>query len=144
MGANDNRSPLGAITTINVTPLVDITLVLLIIFMVTAKLIVSHKAMLVDLPKTASGNDIQEVFSIVLAANGRAQVNGKTLADDDSVLSLAQASQAKNPTLRAVIKADASVPHGRVMHVLDLLQRAGVGRVGFGVVPLPAASARAE
>jgi biopolymer transport protein ExbD len=71
-----------AITGINVTPLVDITLVLLIIFMVTAKIIVSQSVPL-DLPKAATGTDVQTVFSIVMAANGSAQVDSRPIPNDD-------------------------------------------------------------
>src|SRR6478609_8199231 len=107
-----------AITGINVTPLVDIVLVLLIIFMVTAKLIVS-KSVPLDLPKAATGSDIQSVFSVVLAADGTTQVDSRTVPTDDVILGLAKSAHEKNPELRAVIKADAAVPHGRVIHVLD-------------------------
>lgn len=119
---------------INVTPLVDIVLVLLIIFMVTAKLIVS-KSVPLDLPKAASGSDIQTVFSVVLSAEGITQVDGNTVADDDAMFPLAKAAREKNPELRAVIKADSAVPHGRVIHVLDLLKQAQVGKIAFGVSP---------
>jgi biopolymer transport protein ExbD len=135
------RSPASPITGINVTPLVDITLVLLIIFMVTAKLIVSHKALSVDLPKAASGSEVQEVFSIVLSAEGRTQVNGAALQSDDQIFPLAEAGQSASKELRVVIAADAAVAHGRVMHVLDLLKRAGVSKIAFGVAPLPVAGA---
>jgi biopolymer transport protein ExbD len=124
-----------AITGINVTPLVDIVLVLLIIFMVTAKLIVS-KSVPLDLPKAASGSDIQTVFSIVLAADGTTQVNGNRVNSDDNILGLAKAERDKNPEIRAVIKADAAVPHGRVIHVLDLLKQAQVAKIAFGVQPV--------
>jgi biopolymer transport protein ExbD len=124
-----------AITGINVTPLVDVVLVLLIIFMVTWKNIVSQSVPL-DLPKAASGTDIQVVFSVTMAADGTAQVDGKTIPNDDAVLSLAQAAHEKNPELRAVIKADSAVPHGRVIHVLDLLKQGGVSKIAFGVTPV--------
>ncbi len=137
MNAQPSRTPLGAITGINVTPLVDITLVLLIIFMVTAKLIVGHLAMPVDLPKAASGSEVQEIFSVVLTVDGVAQVNGQTLATDDEILPLARVQVRQNKELRAVIKADGKVLHERVMHALDLLRRAGISKIGFGVVPLP-------
>ena len=123
-----------AITGINVTPLVDIVLVLLIIFMVTAKLIVSQSVPL-DLPKAATGSDIQTVFSVVLAADGTTQVDSNTVPNDDAILGLARSAQQKNPELRAVIKADTSVPHGRVIHVLDLLKQAQVSKIAFGVQP---------
>ena len=77
-----------AITGINVTPLVDITLVLLIIFMVTAKIIVSQSVPL-DLPKAATGLDVQTVFSIVMAANGSAQVDSRAVPNDDAILVIA-------------------------------------------------------
>lgn len=124
-----------AITGINVTPLVDIVLVLLIIFMVTAKLIVS-KSVPLDLPKAASGADIQTVFSIVLAADGTTQVDQKNVAGDDAILGMARSAREKNPELRAIIKADSSVPHGRVIHVLDLLKQAQVAKIAFGVSPV--------
>ena len=125
---------------INVTPLVDITLVLLIIFMVTAKLIVSHNALSLDLPKAATGGEVQEVFSIALGAHGETQVNGAPLANDDDILPRARVDQSQNRELRAVINADGTVPHSRVMHVLDLLKQAGVSKIGFGVVPAPSAT----
>lgn len=131
-GASDSED---AITAINVTPLVDITLVLLIIFMVTAKLIVS-KAVPLDLPKAATGTaDVQTVFSISLAADGTTQVDSKPVPGDDAILALAKTAHGGNPDLRAVIKADTTVPHGRVIHVLDLLKQAQVAKIAFGVQP---------
>jgi biopolymer transport protein ExbD len=118
MTSGQSNSPVGAITGINVTPLVDITLVLLIIFMVTAKLIVSHSALSVDLPKAASGSEIQEILSIVLTRDGIAQVNGEKLANDDIIVFRARAAQKQNRDVRAVIKADGTVHHSRVMHAL--------------------------
>jgi biopolymer transport protein ExbD len=123
------------ITGINVTPLVDIVLVLLIIFMVTAKLIVS-KSVPLDLPRAATGSEIQTVFSIVLAADGTTQVDSKGVPNDDAIMGLARSARDKNPELRAVIKADSSVPHGRVIHVLDLLKQAQVQKIAFGVQPV--------
>ena len=123
-----------AITGINVTPLVDIVLVLLIIFMVTAKLIV-NKSVPLDLPKAATGSDIQTVFSIILAADGTTQVDSARVPNDDAILGMARGAHDRNPELRAVIKADASVPHGRVIHVLDLLKQAQVAKIAFGVQP---------
>ncbi len=121
---------------INVTPLVDITLVLLIIFMVTAKLIVSQSVPL-DLPKAATGSEIQVIFSIVLAADGSAQVDSRPIPNDDAILPLARDAKKKNADLRAVIKADSAVSHGRVIHVLDLLKQGQVAKIAFGVTPVP-------
>jgi biopolymer transport protein ExbD len=123
------------ITGINVTPLVDITLVLLIIFMVTTKIVLNQTVPL-DLPKAATGtSEIQVVFSIVLALDGRALVDGKPIANDDAILGLARDAQAQHADLRAVIKADTAVTHGRVIHVLDLLKQAHIAKIAFGVSP---------
>ncbi|MGA7120575.1 MAG: biopolymer transporter ExbD [Polyangiaceae bacterium] len=128
-----------AITGINVTPLVDITLVLLIIFMVTTKIVLNQTVPL-DLPKAATGtSDVQIVFSIILAVDGRAVVDGKQIASDEDILPLAREAQAQHTDLRVVIKADSAVTHGRVIHVLDLLKQAHVSKIAFGVTPAPLA-----
>lgn len=135
-GASDTEE---AITGINVTPLVDVTLVLLIIFMVTTKIVMNSSVPL-DLPKAATGtSDVQVVFSIVMAADGRALVDGKAIPNDDAILGLARDASAQHPDMRAVIKADAAVTHGRVIHVLDLLKQAHVNKIAFGVTPVAAA-----
>jgi biopolymer transport protein ExbD len=142
VGASTSRARNGAITGINVTPLVDITLVLLIVFMVTAKLIVGQKAISVDLPKAQTGGEVQEVFSVVLVAPTGIQVNGKTLPDDDALQNEANLAAKNTKDLRAVVKADGAVPHARVMHALDQIRAAGIGKVAFGVVPMPAGSGK--
>jgi len=128
-----------AITGINVTPLVDITLVLLIIFMVTTRIVMNQTVPL-DLPKAASGtSEVQVVFSIVLTADNRTFVDGKAIANDEAILPLARDAQAQHSDLRAVIKADSAVTHGRVIHVLDQLKQAHVSKIAFGVTPVAAA-----
>jgi biopolymer transport protein ExbD len=127
----------GIISAINVTPLVDITLVLLIIMMVTAKIIVSSSLPL-DLPKAAKGESIQVVFAIELTADGAISVDGKKLADDKAVMGPARAAVKKNKDLRAVIRADRTVQHGRIIRILDLLKQSGVAKIAFGVTPVTA------
>jgi biopolymer transport protein ExbD len=128
------------ITGINVTPLVDITLVLLIIFMVTTKIVLNQTVPL-DLPKAATGtSEVQVVFSIILAVDGRTFVDGKPVANDDAILGLAREAQEQHTDLRAVIKADTAVTHGRVIHVLDLLKQAHVAKIAFGISPIAGAA----
>jgi len=141
-GFASNR-PSAPITGINVTPLVDITLVLLIIFMVTAKLVVS-RAMPLDLPKAASGTEVQQIFSVALREDGTTQVDGAATTGDLDVLVKAKASLLRHPELRAVVQADGNVPHRRVMHALDILRQAGLVRVAFGVHLGPAISPREQ
>lgn len=127
----------GMVQGINVTPLVDITLVLLIIFMVTAKLIVSQSLPL-ELPKASQGQqDAQMQLGIELHANGDLTVNGKKLANDDAILPIAKEKLAQTPELRAIIRADTTVQHGRVIRVLDLLKQGGISKIAFGVSPIP-------
>lgn len=132
-GANTDDDE-GLITQINITPMVDIVLVLLIIFMVTAR-IIHAQGMPMDLPKAASGESIQTVFSVELSADGKTYVDSEPVPNDEAVRALAQDQKTKNPELRAVIRADEKVEHGRVIHVLDLLKRAGVAKIAFAVSP---------
>jgi biopolymer transport protein ExbD len=130
------------ISGINMTPLVDIMLVLLIIFLVTAKLSVTPpNAIPMQLPKSATGEGVQIVFSVSLGKDGEAVVNGQRLANDDGVLALATAEHAQHPDVRAVIQADGKVLHERVIHVIDQLSRAGISQIAFGVDLTPASAA---
>ena len=124
----------GPIVGINVTPLVDIVLVLLIIFIVTAKIVVSP-AVPLDLPKASQSEELQVIFSVVLPARGGMFVNGEPVSDDAALLERARDALARDPELRAVIDADGDVPHRQVIHALDLLKQAGLARVAFGAVP---------
>jgi biopolymer transport protein ExbD len=81
-------------------------------------------------------SDVQVVFSIVMAADGRAFVDGKPIANDDAILALGRDAEQAHPDMRAVIKADAAVTHGRVIHVLDLLKQAHINKIAFGVSPI--------
>lgn len=134
MAASSNNSDDDIISGINVTPLVDVTLVLLIIFMVTAKIIVSQ-SLPMDLPKAAQGQEVQQIFSVDLHSNGEIFVDGKKLPGEEGLLPVAREAQTRNAELRAVIRADTTVQHGRVIRALDLLKQAGVSKIAFGVTP---------
>jgi biopolymer transport protein ExbD len=122
----------GIIEGINVTPLVDITLVLLIIFIVTAKLVVTP-AVPLDLPKASQSEELRTILSIIVPVDGTIQVDG--VATDAAALGAkARAALTRDPELRAVIQADRAVAHGRVLGVLDALKEAGLVRVAFGAV----------
>jgi len=124
----------GMINGINVTPLVDIMLVLLIIFMVTAKLVVAPTSALgVQLPRSATGDAVQIIFSVQLTRQGGSYVNGHAVASDDAIKLQADQELAQHPDLRAVIQADGDVPHRRVIHVMDLLSQAHVSSIAFAV-----------
>jgi biopolymer transport protein ExbD len=122
------------IVDINVTPLVDITLVLLIIFMVTASYIVSP-AIKVDLPKAASGSDqTKTTLAITIAKDGALFLNGER-SSDAGIVGYIGGELPKNPDLQAIIAADKIVSHGDVIHVIDLVKRSGVHRFALNVDP---------
>ncbi len=133
--ANNND---GMIVGINVTPLVDVMLVLLVIFIVTAKIVVTP-AVPLDLPTASQSQETQVVFSVLIPAHGPTLVNGQSAPEDETLLSLAVQAVAEDPQVRAVISADGAVPHRRVIHTLDILKRCGISRVAFGAVPEEAA-----
>lgn len=127
------QAPRGIISGINVTPLVDITLVLLIIFIVTAKIVVTP-GVAMDLPKASQATEVQVIFSVLLPTDGTTWVNGTRLGNDELLVRQARQALSENRELRAVIQADGSVPHRRVIAVIDALKRAGVERIAFGAV----------
>jgi biopolymer transport protein ExbD len=128
------------ISGINVTPLVDVTLVLLIIFMVTAKLIAGQGIPL-DLPKAKTAGATQTVFNLAVDAQGAVLANG-TPVSDDALLTRAKQALKADPQLRTVISASASATHGKVMHVLDTVRDAGITKVAFAADKLPASAGR--
>ena len=119
---------------INVTPLVDITLVLLIIFMVTASYIVSP-AIKVDLPKAASGSEqTKTTLAITISKDNVVYLNGER-SNDSGIVTYIHSELPKNPDLQAIIAADKVVSHGDVIHVIDLVKRSGVHRFALNVDP---------
>jgi biopolymer transport protein ExbD len=131
-GGDDDNGRM--IVDINVTPLVDITLVLLIIFMVTASYIVSP-AIKVDLPKAASGSDqTKTTLAITIAKDDSVFLNGER-SSDQKIVDYIHGELPKNPDLQAIIAADKVVSHGDVIHVIDLVKRSGVHRFALNVDP---------
>ena len=119
-----------AITGINVTPLVDITLVLLIIFMVTAKLIAGQSVPL-DLPKAATAGVTQTVLTVEIDDRGRVSANGQPVADRLALEAKAQGALSDDPALRALISASARASHGTVLQVMDSLRKVGLTKIAF-------------
>jgi len=115
----------SAITGINVTPFVDIALVLLIIFMVTAKYIVTPQAIPVDLPRASTGNAVSVAVAVSVDASGAIFADTRPVTEEQLIATMRDRHR-ENPEVRAIIAADQRVPHGRVVHVIDLVRRAGV------------------
>ncbi len=120
------------IAAINVTPLVDITLVLLIIFMVTATYVV-REAIQVDLPRAASaGEAVGPTLAFALDREGKLFLDGEP-ATVDAARRAVRAALARSPEARALISADRSVSHGRVIEVIDLVKQEGLTRFAIDV-----------
>lgn len=120
------------ISGINVTPLVDIVLVLLIIFMVTATYIV-RASIEVDLPRAAHGGDtVGTVLSVVVERGGGVFLDGVRVGEEDLVLRTRQAV-AKDGDTRVVISADRAALHGAVVRVIDLVKGAGATRFAIHI-----------
>ncbi len=121
-----------AISDINVVPLVDIVLVVLIIFMVTAPMIMKP-AINVNLPKAASGESTQPTkLSISLTKDGQILLNG-VAADEAALKAKAEEEAGKSPDVQAIISADKDVPHGTVVRVLDVVKLAGVKKFAISI-----------
>jgi biopolymer transport protein ExbD len=122
------------LTAINVTPLVDVMLVLLVIFLITARLDDTH-ALPLDLPQAATGQGAQPTLSVAIDAAGVRSVDGVPAPDDERLRMLALERYARHPDTRTIIQASTRAAHGEVMRVLDTLRQIGISKVAFAVEP---------
>ena len=122
----------GPLSEINVVPLVDIILVVLIIFMVTAPMFMKP-SINVNLPKAASGDQTQPgQLNISITSDGRLNLNG-SFASEEVVGQKAKERVDANPEVQAVISADKDVAHGRVVGVMDIVKSAGVKKFAISI-----------
>ncbi len=133
MQADDDNAPLAEI---NMVPLIDVMLVLLVIFLVTAPLL-TH-AVKVDLPRASSAPNQARPDSIELVIDGAGQVswNGQRVDAPAMRDHLAQAA-AQAPQPEVHIRADRATPYENVARVMSAAARAGVARIGFVTEPVP-------
>ncbi len=121
-----------ALSEINVTPLVDVMLVLLIIFMVTAPLM--QQGIDVNLPK-AKGKDLppEERISIVVRKGGALFLNDQPMSKPDMISKLSAISRQRNPDV--FLKADKDVPYGTVVEIMGDIKEAGIEKLGMVTEP---------
>ncbi|HEX7153927.1 MAG TPA: ExbD/TolR family protein [Thermoanaerobaculia bacterium] len=131
----DSHDDLGDMAEINVTPLVDVMLVLLIIFMVTAPMLT--QGLDVELPQ-AEGRSFELASNapakISVTTNGGVYVDGTAVGSGNLDMTLGPMLRAKK-VKRALLEADEGVPYGRVVAVLDVMNRAGVEQLGMMTQP---------
>ncbi|MEW6705763.1 MAG: biopolymer transporter ExbD [Pseudomonadota bacterium] len=115
---------------INMTPLIDVMLVLLVIFMVTAPLMTS--SLKLDLPQSeaAQPSDAPQFLALAIDSQGRLFLADEPLGQQVFIARLNAAGKA-NPQTEVQLRADKNVPYGRVAEVLGWVQQAGLSRIGF-------------
>jgi|SRR4051812_33904005 biopolymer transport protein ExbD len=121
------------ITGINVTPLVDITLVLLVILMVTASYVVA-KTIPMELPRGATGEATPSTLSVSIDRDGKTYLDAVPI-DEPTLRARIRTAHAADPETRAVIAADGRTTHANVVHVIDLLRREDVTKFAINVDP---------
>ncbi len=130
MAGGNYQGEEDSISAINVTPLVDVVLVLLVIFMVTAPAI-AKRGIAFQEPQTVSGTKIKSPLEIQIAEDRKIYVNGEGIDDLDEVRAKVATLRRTHTDLKALITADINVPHGDVMALIDTVKLAGVRRFAF-------------
>ena len=128
---------------INMTPLVDVMLVLVVIFIITAPLMTS--AIKLDLPKTEAAKLVNapKFVSIVVDKSGQVFMNDQVISLPQLTESLSKTAQLNKET-EVQLRADAAVPYGKVVEVMGVAQKAGLSRIGFVAEAIPEAKAVAK
>lgn len=128
LGGHDDE----VIADINITPFVDIILVVLIIFMVTASTIV-QSSIKVNLPEAASGEATESTsLGLTLLEDGGLLLDGQS-TDGDAVKAAIREAKARGEDVVCLIAADKAVPHGRVVWLIDLVKSAGVAKFAINI-----------
>ena len=115
---------------INMTPLIDVMLVLLVIFMITAPLMTT--SLKLDLPKTEGARPSDAALFLAVAINDQGQLFvGDEAVTAEKLLQRARQAAQRDPLTEVQLRADSRVPYGRVAELIGLVQEAGLSRVGF-------------
>ncbi|HVK88989.1 MAG TPA: biopolymer transporter ExbD [Kofleriaceae bacterium] len=125
---NDDEN--AGITDINVTPFVDVVLVILVVFIVTAKLIVA-RGVEIDKPKASTGGEVQSTLRVSVNEKGELWVNGDQFADDTAAIARIKQIAAATSKPKAIIAGSRLGPYANVMRAIDLVQQAGVTAIAL-------------
>ena len=128
---------------INMTPLVDVMLVLVVIFILTAPLLAS--SIKLDLPKTeaAQPGDAPKFVTVVVDKSGQTFLDDKPL-DLAALFERLEQTAKRDPDTEVQLRADAAVPYGRIVEVMGTAQKAGLNRIGFVADAKPVATPAAK
>jgi biopolymer transport protein ExbD len=122
----------GPIVGINVTPMVDVVLVLLVIMMVSATYIVAQ-SLKVELPKTATSDESVASTTAVTLTKDRRILFNQVPVSEPELRGKLQSASAGNPEVSLIVSADRDVPHGDVVHVIDVAKLAGITKFAINV-----------
>jgi biopolymer transport protein ExbD/biopolymer transport protein TolR len=141
-GRLERSTPPPPMSDINMTPLIDVMLVLLVIFMISAPLITA--SLKLDLPKAeaATASDTPDVISVAIDTQGELYIDDKALNTAAFETRITQAA-GKNPNTEVQLRADKAVPYGRVAELIGMVQKAGLTRIGFVAEPVTGAASSA-
>lgn len=129
---NASRNSRAPIVGINVTPLVDVCLVLLIIMMVSATYIVSQ-SLKVELPKAKSSDEaVSRIYAVTITKEGRLRWNDEDVSEEAYIAALKNA-KAEAGEVTLVVSADAGALHGNVVHAIDLAKVEGISKFAINV-----------
>ncbi|MEQ1630243.1 MAG: biopolymer transporter ExbD [Gallionella sp.] len=125
-----NRSDQEMMSEINVTPLVDVMLVLLVVFIVTAPLLTQSVG--VKLPKTVTTGVTSPSLHQIVSIDAQGEIRLNDIHMDESILATQLAAMtSKDPNLELQVDADTTVPYGKVAQLMAIAQRAGVAKLSF-------------
>jgi biopolymer transport protein TolR len=124
---------------INVTPLVDVMLVLVVIFIITAPLLTSSIQLTLPQAAAASAASAPQAVTLVIDKAGHIFLNDQPITADELKRQLGLAA-ARSPDTEVQLRADAAVPYGRVVEVMGLAHQAGLSRIGFVADPVAPAA----
>ncbi|MCC6913688.1 MAG: protein TolR [Rhodospirillaceae bacterium] len=131
-GAKTGRRAFHAVAEINVTPMVDVMLVLLVIFIVTAPLLT--KGVDVNLPQTNASKSLpqdNQPLTLTVQKDGTLTLNEKTNIQFDALRAQMTAVRESNPNVRVYVRGDADVSYGQMMQVMAEVTGAGITQVAF-------------
>jgi biopolymer transport protein TolR len=129
-GRLERRTGANPMSDINMTPLIDVMLVLLVIFMITAPLMTS--SLKLDLPKTEGARPTDAAQFVTVAVDPQGQLYwGDEVLDADALKRRVREAAQRNPATEVQLRADKSVPYGRIAELIGLVQEGGLVRIGF-------------